>query len=642
MKKKWLLTMGLAHERYVDEADPEKGMGKGRKTWIMVLAACAMLALVIGNLWLFLPHGVKLDDISAYRDSDYYSIIEKINYMSAEYPEYKNNATMLLDKLNTPHYEMEGDDGMMDTDDGADFDENLDFGATLTPPDTNGNGDKYQEITDNQVSGVIEADLIKRSDTHIYYLDKNVLRVFTIDREDSKEVGSFKVVGEVTGYKSFEFYLSKDAKTATVVYTSLNENLTRCLSLVSLDVENPESISVKGKFEITGDYISSRSVGSSILLINEFRIDKDKLDFSDESSFLPQINTGAGFENIKPENIISPDKLTDRRYTVVVKLEEDTLAPQGSLAYLSYSDDVYVSSDNIYLTRVFDGKTETEQGYVKRYAKTEISVLSYKDGFESLGSTVVDGYVKNRYSMDEYNGILRVVTTTNEYVTPKQHSDRINQSYLNSVMITAVGRSSANLYCIDLDGLETVGSVIRFAPDYEEVQSVRFDKDFAYVCTSIEMSDPVFFFDLSDLSNITYKDTGTIDGYSTSLINLNGGYLLGVGVGGFGSLKLEVYEESADGVRSVCSYEIQGASYSLEYKSYYVNREKSIIGLGYTLVGSTDASRYALFCFDGYELTVLLDVAIDGENDLKRAVLIDGYVYLFGTNCFAVEKIFNS
>ena len=142
--------------------------------------------------------------------------------------------------------------------------------------------------------------------------------------------------------------------------------------------------------------------------------------------------------------------------------------------------------------------------------------------------------------------------------------------------------TSASLYCIDLAKWEVVASVENFAPKGEVVQSVRFDKNYAYVCTAVQLTDPVFFFDLSDLNNITYKETGNIEGFSTSLINLGDGYLLGIGRGdSWSSVKVEVYRESESKVESVCSYEIKNGSYSQNYKSYYVNRDTGMFGFGY-------------------------------------------------------------
>jgi uncharacterized secreted protein with C-terminal beta-propeller domain len=102
--------------------------------------------------------------------------------------------------------------------------------------------------------------------------------------------------------------------------------------------------------------------------------------------------------------------------------------------------------------------------------------------------------------MDEYDGNLRVFTTTSD---------------------TSV---NVSLFIINAEKLKVVKSVEGFAPAGESVRSARFEKTTAYVCTSKLFTDPVFFFDLSDINNITYKDTGTIEGYSTSLVDFTNGY----------------------------------------------------------------------------------------------------------------------
>ena len=155
------------------------------------------------------------------------------------------------------------------------------------------------------------------------------------------------------------------------------------------------------------------------------------------------------------------------------------------------------------------------------------------------------------------------------------------------------------------------------------------------------MSDPVFFFDLSDISNITYKDTGTIEGFSTSLIQFGDGYLLGIGREDWSTFKAEIYTETDDGVEGFCAYTLSGATYSPVYKSYYVDRENRLIGLGITDQSGKnyEESRYILLRFDGYNLIELLNVPLEGENECKRGVCIDDYVYLFGKNDFKVFSL---
>ena len=641
-KKNWYRSFSLADDQYIAEAHPDHVIRPQRnKILISLVAACACVALIVCNLWLFIPFNTSPADVSRYSDSEYYALIQKLNVLTFEQPKYKNNAAKLWAGLSNISLGITND-------------------AATSMPESNGNAMNgtdgsggYKEITDNQVEGIIEADRMKRSDTHIYYLDQDVLRVYSIDKEKTKEVGSYKLYVAGRNYypDQWEFYLSNDCKTVTVVtqyYTKNSNNSNRYVNLISLDVSNPANIVKKEEFSITGDYMSSRTINGSILLLTEFVINKKELNFDDEKTFLPQIDEGNGSHSIPANGIVSPDHLSSARYTVVMKLDENTLDLKGTAAYLSYSEDVYVSENHVFLTHVFADKTENEDGSITRNSMTEISCLTYGgDSFENKGSVTIRGYVKDQWSMDEYEGILRVFTTTNATTVREQYYS--NGTVSADILQTATGQSNASLYCIDLSTFEIVASVIDFAPPREEIQSVRFDKSTAYVCTSIELSDPVFFFDLSDLSNITYKDTGTIEGFSTSLINLGNGYLLGIGRGdSWRSFKVEVYEETENGVRSVCSYEHANASYSTEYKSYYVDRQNQFIGVGvidnsYYLYDKyyNQAHRYILLHFDGYSLVELINVPLAGNPENVRGVYIDAYMYMFGEEDFKVEKIFD-
>ncbi|MBE6536983.1 MAG: hypothetical protein E7673_03410 [Ruminococcaceae bacterium] len=636
-KNNWYRGFSLADDKYIVEAHPDNVIKpKRNRVFISLVAACACFLLIIFNLWLFIPFSTTPPDVSQYANSEYYGLIQKLNALTFEKPKYKNNAAKLWAGLKNISFKggLKSDDMNM-----------------MSPPMLEDETGSYQEITDNQVEGIIEADRIKRSDTHIYYLDNEVLRIYSIDKESTAEIGSYTLYGGNKSYylDQWEFYLSSDCKTVTVVtqyYTNADNVSNRCVNLISLDVSDPTSIVKKEEFNITGSYMSSRNTNGSILLLTDFVINKQELDFDDETTFLPQIDEGGGAHSIPASDIVSPNNLSNTRYTVVMKLDENTLDLKGAAAYLSYSEDVYVSENHVFLTRVFADKKENGDGTITRNSMTEISCLTYGDDkFERKGNVTVRGYVKDQWSMDEYEGILRVFTTTNATTVHKQGYSNSDASA--DILQTATGQSNASLYCIDLSDFEIVASVIDFAPPREEVQSVRFDKEAAYVCTSIELSDPVFFFDLSDLNNITYKDTGTIEGFSTSLINLGNGYLLGIGRGDrWSDFKVEVYEETEDGVRSVCSYELKNTDYSTEYKSYYIDRQNQLVGIG--IVDNSryyhnyeEASRYILLHYDGYELIELINVPLVGNPANNRGVYIDGYMYMFGHGDFKVEKIFD-
>ncbi len=649
-KDNWFKALSLADDKFLEEANPNAKIISISKKRIAlsIIAAVACFALVFGNLWLFVPFNKSLPDVSRYSDSEYYGIIQKLNVLTFEKPKHNNNFEAIKENLFdffnfNFKYEVIEDvftqNGMVD---GAAPGSGLEMEA-ITDESADNKGSAYKEVTDNQVDGITEADRIKRSDKHIYYLDNQTLRVFSIEGVNSKELGHIELCADKNYYlNKWEFYLSKDCKTATVIMQFYNQQKQLCVGVLALDVSNPEKIVEKNRIEITGSYMSSRLTDGKLLLFTEFVFNGKDIDFDDASTFLPQINTGDGMKPLPASGIVSPEKLNSTRYTVVMKLDEKTLNLEGTSAFLSFSDDVYVSNDNIFLTHVFADVKTGGNGEKIRNSMTEISCLGYSGNtFENKGSVTVRGYVKDQWSMDEYEGILRVVTTTNATaIYENRHSDGENVSA--DILMTATGQSNASLYCVDLKTFNVVAEVKDFAPPHEEVQSVRFDKTTAYVCTSIEMSDPVFFFDLSDLNNITYKDTGTIEGFSSSLINFGNGKLLGIGRADWNTFKIEIYEETADGVNGFCKYELQNAGYSTEYKSYYIDRENQLIGLGVQMYNSTDSQRqrYIVLHFDGYNLVELVNVSLNGLSEFQRGVYIDEYMYIFGENDFKVKKLF--
>lgn len=638
--------MELADEKYVAEADPEKQYKGARleskvidpkkriRKW-SIIAACVAVAVVAMNLALFIPYGTTPPSVVRYAGSEYYDIIKKLNVVTFREPDYKNNFEYLASGVGSALKGAAVEDAIAPTSPGA---------MAPTAADINGT---YQETTDNQVEGVTEADRIKRSDKYIYYLCDYNLYVYSIEGAESELVGIYFVNGFDHGYSNeWDFYLSKDCTTVTLIAPSYNSELkTACVNLISLDVTDPSNITEKGRFSVTGGLISTRAVDGKLLLMTNFKVllNNGKPDFDNEFSFLPAINKGKDFEVLPVEDIVTPETLSSARYTVICKLDETTLAFKDATALLSYSEEVYVSKDKIFATHEYTETATVDNGTSEINKRmTDISAISYGDAeMEYVGTATVEGYVKDQYSLDEYEGMLRVVTTTDatvQWTTPNE---------FGLVGTSNIGIStSANLYVISLENYKVIASVESFAPIGETVRSVRFDGTDAYVCTAIELKDPVFFFDLTDVNNITYKETGTIEGFSTSLINLGDGYLLGIGTGSFrGSLKIEVYEESETGVVSVASYELGDTYYSEDYKSYYVNREERIVGLGIeTYSGQKydadgDSNRYIVVRFDGYKLREILNESLGGGNDDKRGVLIDEFFYMFGDSDFRVVEL---
>ncbi len=612
---------------------------KTRKT--IIACSCSAVFVLSLLLTLFVPYGNGAPSVAHYQDSPYYEVIEKLNQFTYEPPQYKNNYQMLMAALlSGTRDKVTG----MAPNGGTD----VDFMAGTAMPGGSlaGKDDSYVEVTDNQVTGVIEADIFKRSDRYIYHLKGNVLNIYTIAGENSQLAGTTNLTGLMENYlptgsdaesitdaqfSPVEIYLSQDCKTVTVVGDARYQYKTTSgdsvhyngVAMVTLHVLDPDNVQILHKQLFTGNYVSSRMVNGEILLVYRHNNYRNTIDFDDQMTFIPQYGW---FDDLKPiaaEDIVLPEEANNGCYTVVAKLGQD-LQLHGMKALLSYNHNVYVSQNNIFLTHGYTKKEENVSGTkVSNTQMTEITGICYSgEELETLGTVHLEGSVKDQYSMDEYENVLRVVTTTRETV---YYPITGKTSSMNTQ------GDSANLYCVDLTQWEILGSVLNFAPKGESVTSVRFDGSLGYVCTAElqQLTDPVYFFDLSDPANITYTDTGTIDGYSTSLIQFGNGNLLGIGINERRELKIEVYKEGEGKVDSVCTYE-RACEYSQLYKSYYVDRENQYIGLG--IYDYEDGKiHYLLLHFNGEQLELVLDHCYGdylwGMGNF-RADIIDGYLYI--------------
>ncbi len=613
--KRMLQHIGDADDRFVEEA--ADSIEKQKTPWLRILALACSLVFVVGlGLYLFLPYGDGQPNLSPYRKSDYYGLIEKISAYTYTPPQYDNNFDAWLDNMVPPG--------------GATAPGDAPPTIGEAPGSAEGNG-QYEEITDNQVTGVVEGDRIKRSDRHIYYLAGKFLRVYEIGGEATVEIDTYSLPAYVS-----DMYLSGDCRTLTLLVPGYRET-----TVLSLDVNEPADVKEKGRITVTGSYSTSRMVDGTLLLLTKYTLPYGTPDYDDPTNFAPYVTSEDGEKTaLSADKIWAPDKLTNLTYTVAVKLDEDSLEKRGESAYLSYSDIYYISKTTLYMTRRYEGTEVRPNGYPVIGPTTEILAVDYSgDEMKKTGSMSVSGYLQDQYSMDEYEGVLRVVTTTRETVYTPDEPD---------YPAPGSGDTGANLYCLDMGAGTVLGQVYNFAPWGETVQSVRFDGTQAYVCTAevVVLTDPVFFFDLSDPQNITYTDTGDIKGYSFSLVNFAPGYLLGIGVGDvWDEFKLEMYREEGGQVVSVAVYEVPAADYATDYKAYYIDRENGLIGFGiyqydkYNNDQKNYPNRYVLLKWQDGVFTELVNCPLNGAPNNKRGCYIDGYFYMFGEGEFAVRAV---
>ncbi len=630
--------MKTYNERSEAVAENMTKLKKRRRTRNRILAGTGLCLAVILVAAMFIPYDKTPPSVEQYARNPYYKVIRTINQLTYEPPRFDNFFGEIL-------Y------GGMDMFPEAMAPGDAVNGAVDIPSDDlmgapGENGGQYVEVTDNQVQGVTEADIFKRSDKYLYYLNGTWLQVYSVSGPESTLVGTFDIShfiipedvtdpAEAIYVYASEMYLSADCTTVTLVMRCTCKYSGATTVILNLDVTDPEHIRPVDYVCFPGSIVSTRMVGQKLLLTYLYRI-SGEIDYDKPETYVPSYGKPGDLTCVEPDDIICPDTATNTRYTVVCQLDSKTLEVEDTKALLSYAQQLYVSENAIYATQSYSEKKQVDRNVYTTQAMTKITGIAYGgDKLQYQGSIDVEGNVKNQYAMDEYEGILRVVTNT----TMTHYKESMGELHV-SVSPEPTQRN-VNLYCIDLKAWEVEALVGGFAPVGERAESVRFDGNTAYVCTAevITLTDPVYFFDLSDLENITYTDTGTIDGYSSSLVQLGDGFLLGIGFGGEGQMKIEVYEEYQGQVVSVDAWE-ETVSFSQEYKAYFIDREKDLVGLA-VYRWDTRACEYLLLQFDGYQLCELLRVPMESvSTDTVRACMVGEEIYILSAGGLEVETLY--
>jgi hypothetical protein len=206
----------------------------------------------------------------------------------------------------------------------------------------------------------------------------------------------------------------------------------------------------------------------------------------------------------------------------VVGFDVDAPDARSTVAVTAGGDTVYSSTDALYVAT-----TDTSVGLFRRLGdtitgretrpgeRTEIHQFDLSGHAASyVASGSVRGVVRDRWSMDEYRGHLRVALQTGNLNT---FDDGAGRNGSNAIL-TLVRRG---------DRLVETGRVGGLG-DGEEIQSVRWFDDLAVLVTFRQM-DPLYTVDLADPAHPTLMGELKIPGFSGYLHPIGHDRLLGLG-----------------------------------------------------------------------------------------------------------------
>lgn len=409
--------------------------------------------------------------------------------------------------------------------------ESLDGAADASSGHT---GDGESSMTNIQVEGVDEGDIIKTDGKSLFFVRDGDILITSADKENSQLLSRIKV----KNYYPQEIYLyqdllivigekteplrDKELKGAEPIFFSQTSTLI-------YDVKDPKNPKQIREVSQEGYYSSSRILDGYLYLIANEYPPYHILSSNEDVDVRPFIKDSTVGDESKPvafpDMYFFPDS-TEEQFLILTSIDLNDMEKEANMeTYLGASQQIYMSHNNLYIAvnkykemeneeTENDGTDASEVAssdmmiWLPREADTEISQFQIAEGTLTYhASTIVNGTLVNQFAMDERNGIFRVATTK---------GNTWDEASL----------STNNLYTFD-ENLKPVGALEGLA-EGERIYSARFMDEVAYMVTFKEV-DPLFVIDLQDPSNPTVLGELKIPGFSNYLHPLDENHVIGFG-----------------------------------------------------------------------------------------------------------------
>lgn len=430
--------------------------------------------------------------------------------------------------------------------------------------------------TNVRQEGVDEADVAKTDGRYLYVLEDDGDYVSIVDtKTNMKKISEIKAPKDET---IEEFYLIEKNKKVVMICSNSSdddyedvEDVTRSsliskqtegTQVVTYDVQDKKHPKKVGKVSQSGEYESSRISDGYLYLFSNYWVPENWKKKHPET-YIPYVDDSL----MKAKDICLPDGMKGCMYEIISAIDlkhPDKIA--DSKAIFSEGGDAYVSNKNIYYY-------EEEWTGNGKQEKTLLRKLSYKKGkLAVVAQKTFKGYLNDSFSIDEYDGYLRMVVTR--------------------------GKTNA-VYVLD-QKLKLTGKITNLAKD-ERVYSARFLGDTGYFVTYKE-TDPLFSVDLSNPKNPKILGRLKIPGFSNYLHFYGEDKLLGIGMDVdkkgdvTDGVKLSMFDISdKKNVKEEHKYtlkDVYSTDVEWDYKAALIDVEKNIIGFP---AGGENRQMYYLF-----------------------------------------------
>lgn len=392
--------------------------------------------------------------------------------------------------------------------------------------------------TNVQTEGVEEADVVKNDGRYLYqkiYQEKDHVFTQAIQIVDTKD--GLKEVKRIDGFDNIqEFYIWEDILVIIEnKYLEMVEKTYAEKEVMICEVEDYGSYSrqyheitfynIKDRsmpykiktFTLKGRYDSSRISDGYFYGFSKFYASPGEGE-KDYASYIPLLD---GVQ-LDASRILLPDENGANCYLVLTSIDmKNPTKFVDTTAVVTDGDMYYVSSENIYIA----DSLRFEEGTGRKTNQISLLRFNYGEGkFALQAEGKVPGTLESSFSMDEYEGNLRMVTTINEYWLEELKDDRTGEIIGNYIVNE---KQSNALYVLD-QGLGIVGKIENLAEE-ERIYSARFMGETGYFVT-FRQTDPLFAVDLKDPENPKILSELKVSGFSEYLHFYGEDRLLGIGM----------------------------------------------------------------------------------------------------------------
>lgn len=527
--------------------------------------------------------------------------------------------------------------------------------------------------TNTQYKDVDEADVIKTNGKYIFALciDRQSIKIYRANGEKTKRVSTVKANEAIKSLgrdiNFCEMFLSGNTLVVIANIYSSSENgkfyfddiyygYEQSTAILFYDIENAQSPKLKDIIKQDGGYISSRITNGALYVIsNDYNYAIKEINKDEPQSFVPCFEKEGEKCVVQPLDIYMMECESSPSYTYVTKTDMESFEVVSSIAVLGEGSNVFASSSSILLYQpkyesqqtsviIENGKivkTDDENSTVSLYESTTNTALAAisiagetGDKMRVVASTMIEGSINDQFSIDEYNGYFRIVSTTNKYsyVMQEHKDEELGITWAESVNVEGIDGSvrENSLYILN-DNLETVGSIKNIAQG-ELVKSARFMGDVGYFVT-FRQTDPLFSVDLSSPSNPTIIGKLKIPGFSTYLQSFGSGLLFGFGSaadedsGGVYGLKMSMFDISnPKDVTEVACKELYG-----EWSQGTYEHKAILADAGKNLIGFPISQGYAVYSYENGEFVEKAVIESDTWWYEVRGLFIENYYYIVDT-----------